>query len=148
METPTIGKLVQAKASNKVWTIGPEAVVYEALELMAAHDVGALLVLEAGKVAGIFSERDYARKVILKGKTSKTARVREMMATPVLYATPDMSLDECMSLMTEKRVRHLPVMDGETLIGIVSVGDVIKRIIANQHHEIRQLEKYLRGGGG
>jgi len=146
METPTIGKLVQAKSSGKVWTIGPDALVYEALEQMAAHDVGALVVVEGGKVVGIFSERDYARKVILKGKSSKTARVREMMATPVLYATPDLTLDECMELMTEKRVRHLPVMDGSNLVGIVSVGDVIKRIIANQHHEIRQLEKYIQGG--
>jgi len=112
---------------------------------MAAHDVGALVVVDDGKIVGMFSERDYARKVILKGKSSRTARVREMMATPVLYATPDLSLDECMGLMTEKRVRHLPVMDGATLIGIVSVGDVIKRIVANQHYEIRQLEKYIQG---
>jgi CBS domain-containing protein len=145
METPTIGKLVQAKSSGKVWTIGPEALVYEALQQMAEHDVGALVVVEDGKVVGMFSERDYARKVILKGKSSKTARVREMMATPVLYATPDLSLDECMSLMTQKRVRHLPVMDGDALIGIVSVGDVIKRKVANQHHEIRQLERYIQG---
>jgi IMP dehydrogenase len=83
--------------------------------------------------------------VILKGKSSKTARVSEMMATPVLYATPDLSLDECMTLMTEKRVRHLPVMDGDELIGIVTIGDLVKRIIANQHYEIRQLEKYISG---
>jgi CBS domain-containing protein len=147
MDATTVGKLLQTKTSSKIWTVGPNALVYEALESMARHDVGALIVLDEGRVVGVFSERDYARKVILKGKSSRIARVKEMMATNVLYATSDMSVDDCMHLMTEKRVRHLPVMEADTLIGIITIGDVVKRIIASQHHEIRQLEKYIRGTG-
>jgi len=147
MNTTTVGKLLQAKTSSKVWTVAPDALVYEALEIMAAHDVGALIVIECDKVVGLFSERDYARKVILKGKSSKVAHVREMMATHILYATTDMSVDDCMQLMTEKHVRHLPVMEGQRLVGIVTIGDVVKKIIAAQHHEIRQLERYISGTG-
>jgi len=147
MQTITVGKLLQGKEGKKVWTIGPEASVYEALELMSAHDLGALVVTEQGRVVGLFSERDYARKVILRGKSSRTARVREMMSTPVLYATPDESVEDCLRVMTVKRIRHLPVLDGQQLVGIVSIGDAVERIIAEQKFEIGQLEKYIHGTG-
>jgi CBS domain-containing protein len=147
MQIIQVGKLLQTKTSSKVWTVTPDALVYDALELMATKDIGAVIVLEEGRVVGIFSERDYARKVILKGKSSKTAKVSEMMSAPVLYTTPETSLEDCMRVMTSKRVRHLPVLDGEQVVGVLSIGDVVKRIIADQKYEIRQLEKYISGTG-
>lgn len=146
MAAITVGKLLQEKPGHKVWTINPEATAYEALELMAAKDLGALVVTEGTRVVGVFSERDYARKVILKGKSSRTVSVRELMSAPVLYAPPTATLEDCMKLMTVKRVRHLPVLDGHDLVGIISIGDVVKRIMADQQHEIQQLEKYISGG--
>jgi CBS domain-containing protein len=147
MVTTTVGKLLQTKTASHVLTIGPDVIAYEALELMAVKDVGALVVLENGRVVGVFSERDYARKVILKGKSSKVAHVRELMSTHVLYATPDQDLEDCMALMTAKRVRHLPVLDNGQLIGIISIGDVVKKIISDQKRELRDLEKYISGTG-
>jgi CBS domain-containing protein len=128
-----------------VWTVGPEATVYEALELMAAKDVGAVIVVDGGGVAGVFSERDYARRVILKGKASRTLLVREIMTAPVLYVRPEQSVGECMALMTEKRVRHLPVLDGGELVGIVTIGDLVRHVISEQRYTIEQLENYITG---
>ena len=145
MDATTVGKLLQTKTSSKIWTVGPNALVYEALETMARHDVGALIVLDEGRVVGVFSERDYARKVILKGKSSRVARVKEMMATNVLYATSDMTVDDCMHLMTEKRVRHLPVLDDGNIVGLISIGDVVKETISAQEFTIQQLKKYISG---
>jgi CBS domain-containing protein len=131
---------------GQVWSIAPQATVYEALELMADRNVGAVLVLENDKLVGIFTERDYARKVILKGKTSKTTTVGELMTTEVLYVSPDDTIENCMALMTEKRARHLPVMESGKLVGLVSIGDVVKAIITDREFTIRELERYITGG--
>ncbi len=131
---------------GQIWSVGPPATVYEALELMAEKNAGAVLVLENGKLIGIFTERDYARKVVLKGKTSKTTTVGELMTTDVLYVNPDDTIEECMALMTEKRTRHLPVMDNGKLVGLVSIGDVVKAIISDREFTIRELERYITGG--
>ena len=126
--------------------IPPEATAYAALEVMADHDVGALLVVETGgKLAGVFSERDYARKVILKGKSSRSTTVGELMSSPPICASPEMSLQECMMLMTNNHVRHLPVMDDGQVIGVVSIGDVVNSIIRSQEATINQLENYITG---
>jgi CBS domain-containing protein len=119
--------------------------VFEALEEMAKRDVGALIVLEDGKVAGIFSERDYARKIILVGKSSRETPVSEIMTARVVYARPEQTLEECLALMTDKRIRHLPIMADGELIGVVSIGDLVKAIIAEQRFTIRQLENYVSG---
>ena len=141
----TVRDLLQAKG-NKVWSITPQATVYEALELMAARNVGALMVMEAEKVVGIFSERDYARRVILKGRSSRTTVVSELMTRDVLYVGTAETVEDCMALMTEKRVRHLPVIEKDRLLGIVSIGDVVKEIISDREFTIRALEHYITGG--
>jgi CBS domain-containing protein len=140
-----VREVLQVKGSN-VWSIAPKASVYEALEIMADKNVGALLVIDKGKIVGIFSERDYARKVILKGKSSKKTSVGELMTREVSYVEPGDSMEHCMALMTAKRIRHLPVMENNQLVGIVSIGDVVKRVISEQEFTIEQLEKYIRGG--
>ena len=131
--------------SPEVWHIAPDSTVYEALELMAEKDIGALPVVDEGRVVGIFSERDYARGLVLKGKSSKDTHVHELMSTPVLYVRPDQTIEDCMALMTEKRVRHLPVLENEALVGIITIGDVVRRIISEQDFEIDQLENYIKG---
>lgn len=141
----TVKDLLQGKG-NQVWSIKPQATVYEALELMAAKNCGALLVVENDKLVGIFSERDYARKVILKGRSSKTTSVGELMTTEVFYINPDDTIEYCMALMTEKRTRHLPVMENDKLAGLVSIGDVVKAIITDREFTIRELERYITGG--
>jgi len=141
----TVRHLLQAK-SNRVWSITPQATVYAALELMATQNIGAVLVLDADKIVGIFTERDYARKVILKGKTSKAVTVGELMTTDVLYVSPDDAIENCMALMTDKRARHLPVLEDGKLIGVVSIGDVVKAIISDREIMIRELERYITGG--
>ncbi len=140
----TVQQILDVKG-NEVCSINPDATVYDAIELMADKGIGAILVMDAGKVVGIISERDYARKVILKGKASKETLIKDIMTTRVIYANPNQSLEECMVLMTEKRVRHLPVMDGEQLVGLVSIGDLVKSIIAEQRFIIEQLEHYITG---
>jgi CBS domain-containing protein len=137
--------LLQTKG-QAVWSIGPDATVYQALELLAEKNVGALLVRDAGELVGIISERDYARRVELQGKSSRDTRVEEIMTRRVVYVRPEQSVEECMALMTEKRVRHLPVIEGDQLIGVVSIGDVVKAIIAAQEFMIQQLENYITGG--
>jgi CBS domain-containing protein len=141
----TVEKLLQVKG-NKTWTITPQATVYAAVQLMSDKNVGALMVMEARKTVGIFTERDYARKLILKGKSSKTTTVRELMTVEVLYVEPRNSIEDCMQLMTNKRVRHLPVLAEGELIGIVTIGDVVKQLISDQESTIAQLEKYIQGG--
>ena len=141
----TVRHLLQEKG-GQIWSVGPEATVYEALELMAEKNAGAVLVLESSKLIGIFTERDYARKVVLKGKTSKTTTVGELMTTDVLYVSPDHTIEDCMALMTEKRTRHLPVMENGKLVGLISIGDVVKAIISDREFTIRELERYITGG--
>ena len=141
----TVRHLLEEKG-HQVWSIAPRATVYEALQLMADKNVGALLVIEGGDVAGMFTERDYARKVALQGRSSKTTAVGELMTHDVLYVSPDDTIENCMAIMTDKRLRHLVVMDGEKLAGIVSIGDVVKAIISDREFTIRELERYITGG--
>jgi CBS domain-containing protein len=128
-----------------VWSIDPGASVYDAMKLMADKGVGALVAMEAGRVAGVISERDYARKVILEGRSSRTTQVREIMTSHVLYAEPEQNIEECMALMTDKHIRHLPVMDQDRIVGVISIGDLVKSIITEQKFMIEQLERYIRG---
>jgi CBS domain-containing protein len=141
----TVKELLREKG-NHVWTIAPKATVYEALELMAAKNIGSLVAVEHGDVAGVFTERDYARKVILKGRSSKTTTVAELMTTDVLYVSPEDTIENCMALMTDKRLRHLPVMENGKLAGVVSIGDIVKIIISEREFTIRELERYITGG--
>ncbi|MBK1724988.1 CBS domain-containing protein [Thiocystis violacea] len=128
---------------DRVWSIGPDATVYEALTLMAEHRIGALLVTDSTGLIGLISERDYAREGILRGRSSKETAVRDIMTHRVVCATPEQSLEEAMILMTEKRVRHLPVIDGGQVLGLVSIGDLVKSIISEQKFIIEQLEHYI-----
>ena len=141
----TVRDLLRAKQSA-VWTIDPGASVYDALQLMADKDIGAVLVLEGSTLVGIFSERDYARKVVLRGRTSRETKVGELMTRVLFYVTPKQTIEECLALMTERRVRHLPVLEGTHLVGIVSIGDVGKAIISEQRTTIHHLETYITGG--
>jgi CBS domain-containing protein len=141
----TVQDLLGAKPPT-VWTVEPGTSVYEALELMADKDIGAVLVLEGGALAGIFSERDYARKVVLRGKTSRDTTVGELMTKVLFYVTARQTIEECLALMTQKRVRHLPVLDGTHLVGVISIGDVGKAIISEQRTTIHHLETYITGG--
>jgi CBS domain-containing protein len=138
----TVTQLLQAKG-REIHSIGPDARVFDALKLMAEKDVGALVVMEGGRMAGILSERDYARKVILLGKSSHDIPVRDIMTAKVITVQPRHTVEECMALMTSKRIRHLPVTDGERLVGVLSIGDLVKETIAEQEATIRQLESYI-----
>ena len=140
----TAESLLKTKGHD-ILSVPPDASVYDALKLMADKGVGALLVMDKSELVGIISERDYARKIILKGKTSKDTLVREIMTAKVIYVKIDTSVHECMALMTEKRIRHLPVFSGEQLVGVISIGDVVKDIISEQEFVIEQLEKYITG---
>ncbi len=137
-----VSQILKTKG-NKIWSIAPHETAYKALQLMSEKDLGALVVIDNGKVVGVFTERDYARKVILKGKSSKTTNVSELMTKEVLFVDPDTSVEDCMSLMTEKRVRHLPVMKKKHLVGVVTQGDVVKQLIADQKFENEELERYI-----
>lgn len=140
----TVKQLLKGKTGS-VWTIVPQDSVYRALEIMAEKNLGALVVVEDERVVGLFSEREYARNVILKGKSSRDTSVSELMNNKVCYVRPEQTLDECMVLFTEKRTRHLPVLDGEKLIGIVSIGDAVKQYVADKELTILQLENYITG---
>ena len=139
-------KQLLADKHRPLAVVAPGDTVFHALTVMAKHDVGALLVLDGEQLVGIFSERDYARKIILQGKTSKETQVSEIMSDKVAYVTPNVSLDECMALMTEKHFRHLPVLDDEgNVLGIISIGDLVKETISDQQFLIAQLEHYIAG---
>ena len=128
---------------GKIWSVAPRETAYNALQIMSDQNLGALLVIDQRGVVGIFSERDYARKVVLKGKLSKTTPVSELMTKKVLYVDPGTSVEDCIALMTEKNVRHLPVIEKKQLVGIVTVGDVLKQLIEDQKFEIQELERYI-----
>ena len=140
----TVRQLLQRKPPG-VWTVGPEVTVYEALALMAEMNIGAVLVIQGDALTGIFSERDYARKVILMGRSSRETTVGELMSHPVVTVNPNIPIEGCMALMTERHFRHLPVVEGGRLIGIVSIGDIGKAIIADQRIAIHDLESYITG---
>lgn len=143
----TARQVLESKSSQVIYSIPPGATVYAALQLMAEKGIGAVLVMEHGNILGILSERDYARKVILMHRTSRDTLVRDIMTTAVIYVRASQSTDECMALMTRHRLRHLPVMDGENLVGMLSIGDLVKDIISEQQFIIEQLEHYIHGGG-
>ncbi len=140
----TVKEILNSKG-YEIWSIGPDDTVFRALELMAKKNIGALVVLEETKVLGILSERDYARKVILQGKRSKEISIREIMTSPVCFVRPEQDIQECMALMTDKHIRHLPVIENNRLLGIISIGDVVKAIIAEHEFTISQLENYITG---
>lgn len=140
----TIRQLLELKGRD-IWSISPDATVYEAVKLMAEKEVGALIVFDGPRTAGIISERDYARKIILKGRSSKETKVRDIMTANVIHTDADKNVEECMALMTNKRIRHLPVLDQGKLIAIVSIGDLVKSIIEEQKFVIEQLESYISG---
>ena len=144
----TAAHLLRSKAHQSVYTITPEASVFDAVQLMADKDIGALLVMDADAIAGIVTERDYARKIVLMSRSSRQTPVREIMTSAVMYVRPDQTSEECMVLMTENRLRHLPVIDGGRLLGIISIGDLVKDIIAEQRFTIEQLEHYISGDRG
>jgi CBS domain-containing protein len=139
-------KEILSSKGRDIWSVSPQSTVYEAIEMMADKGVGALAVTLDDKLVGIVSERDYARKVILKGESSREITVRSIMTKEVVCVSGEQSVDECMAVMTEKRIRHLPIMDGNKLVGMISVGDLVKSIIKEQSFTIEQLEGYIRGG--
>jgi CBS domain-containing protein len=138
-------KDILREKGGTVWAVQPTNTVLEALAVMADHDIGAVLVLDGDKLVGVFTERDYARKVVLAGRSSKESQVREIMTSQVICVTPDRSIDECMALMTNKRLRHLPVLDHKRVVGIVSIGDLVKATIDDQQFTITQLQSYIAG---
>ena len=138
----TASQLLKQKA-RAIYSVPPDAPVLEAIREMAEHSIGALLVMQGDKLAGVLSERDYARKVILKGRSSSATKVSEIMSSPVLTVRPDQSVNDCMRLMTENRVRHLPVVEGERVIGVLSIGDLVRAVVEEQAKTIEQLEHYI-----
>ena len=140
----TIAQLLNAKG-NQIWSVEPKATIFEALEIMSEKEIGALLVMEDGKLTGIFSERDYARKVILKGKSSKETPVGELMTKKVFYIDPQKTINDCMAMMTAKRIRHVPVIEDNQVMGIITIGDVVNQIISEQEVTINHLENYITG---
>ena len=140
-----VAEILKAKGRD-VWTVSSDSTVYDALQEMADKNVGALLVVEDDKLVGVFSERDYARKVILHGKASKDTLVKEIMSTEMFWVRPDETVAGCMELMTNKRIRHLPVLDEGRLVGVISIGDVVKAVISEKEFAIQQLEQYITSG--
>lgn len=140
----TVEQLLATKGRD-IWSISPDDSVFTALEVMAERNIGGLLVMESGELVGILTERDYARKIILQGKASADTLVREIMTGNVIYVSSDQTIEECMALMTEKRIRHLPVFNGEKLVGVISIGDVVKALISEHEFVIEQLVSYITG---
>jgi CBS domain-containing protein len=140
----TVRDILKAKGTD-VWSVEPNATVFEALQRMAEKEVGALVVMQGTQIVGLMSERDYARKIILHGRASPTTLVKEIMTSPVMYIHLDQAIEECMSLMTEKRMRHLPVIENGKLVGLISIGDIVKSIITDQQFIIEQLVRYVSG---
>jgi CBS domain-containing protein len=143
----TISEILSHKG-NAVWSISPDATVFDAIQMMADKNIGALLVTENSKLVGIISERDYMRKIVVKGKASKTTAVREILSSHVIHVSPAHTVEECMRLMTDHHFRHLPVLDGDKILGIVSIGDLVNWIISAQHTTISQLQTYITGVPG
>ena len=141
----SVAEVLKSKPEQAVYSIAPSASVFDAVKLMADKGIGALLVMEGAAIVGMITERDYARKIILMGRSSRDTPVRDAMSSPVMYVRKDQTNEDCMALMTENRLRHLPVMDGDTLIGLVSIGDLVKDIIGEQRFIIEQLEHYIMG---
>jgi CBS domain-containing protein len=139
-----ISELIQAKG-GAVWTVSPETMVFDAIQMMSDRNVGALVVTESGKMVGMISERDYTRKVVLRGKSSKSTPVREILSDKVVSVNPTATVRECLRLMTQSRIRHLPVLEGDSLAGIVSIGDLVNWVIQAQSTTIQQLETYITG---
>ena len=146
MELTDPVKAILRQKSSDVWSVAPDDSVYDAIEMMSEKRVGALLVIAGGKLIGAISERDYARKVILQGKSSKQTSVSEIMTSPVVSVRPDATVEECMREMTNNRIRHLPVLDGNSVLGVVSIGDLVKWIISAHEQTIRDLHSYIAGG--
>jgi len=142
----TVAQVLQEKG-QQVWSVSPDARVYDALKIMAERNIGALLVVEGDELKGIFSERDYARKVILHGKSSREIAVKEIMSSDVITIRPQQSVEDCMALMTDKRIRHLPVVDDDRVVGVISIGDAVREIISERELRIEQLQSYITSGG-
>ena len=140
----TVRSVLKQKGQD-IWFVSPKVWVYDAIEMMAEKHVGALLVITEGKLVGVISERDYARKVILQGKSSKQTEVKEIMTSPVIFAVPEHTVEDCMRIMTNNRIRHLPVVENERVLGVVSIGDLVKWIISAQEETIHQLQHYIAG---
>ena len=136
------------KKGARVWSLGPTATIYDALAMMAEKGVGALLIVDEGQLLGILSERDYARKVLLKGRSSRDTAVTEIMSSPVVSVSPSQTVEECMHIVTDKRIRHLPVMENGRIVGIVSIGDLVNWVITAQRETIHHLEAYIAGNAG
>ena len=143
--TDTIRTLLRSTGKNRIFSVTPDESVYEAIEKMALEGIGAVLVISENKLVGILSERDYARKVILKGHSSKETPVRDIMTSPVVFVTPENTVDECMAIMTNRRFRHLPVVENDVPIGVVSIGDLVRWTISGQAQAIQELEGYIGG---
>jgi CBS domain-containing protein len=141
-----VSAVLQHKSQQKLWSIPPSATVFEAITLMADKNVGALLVMDGDRLVGVISERDYTRKVILKGKSSKDTAVGDILSAEVFTATPAHSVEDCMRIMTEKRIRHLPVVEGDRVTGVLSIGDLVNWVISAQQSALSQMEHYIGGG--